>query len=68
MQPAWAGAAGKQPVAGALEAEFEQDSRITRGDGEHSSGGRTPTAPAESSARKAARSSLFGVAAVGAAL
>ena len=58
MQPAWAGAAGKQPVAGALEAEFEQDSRITRGDGEHSSGGRTPTAPAESSARKAARSSL----------
>ena len=53
-----AGAAGKQPVAGALEAEFEQDSRITRGDGEHSSGGRTPTAPAESSARKAARSSL----------
>ena len=40
-----------------LEAEFALDLRITRGDGEHSSGGRSPTAPAESSARKAARSS-----------
>ena len=43
---------------GELEAEFAQDVRITCGYGEHSSGGRTPTAPAESSARKAARSSF----------
>jgi hypothetical protein len=36
---------------GELEAEFAQDLRITRGDGEHFSGGRTPTELQPSRAR-----------------